>query len=769
MNPKFARIADFHSATCFLNSLFREWHNYIIHLFENQLIISIQMIDNDVIQIPLSKYSLLGRHEYMGQFYLIRGNQRTELLFNELLDQICKKLKETHSILFDPFIANVISSRNTIYHALQVHASENENSDTFINSEQALIIGHNFHPIPKHRDVLTTNELHQYAPECKGEFSLQWLFVDKEILLHRHAKNIDDKNWLNTLFTQDCLQQDIEIPDHQLPVPMHPWQWQYLQQNPVISEYVKNKKIVPLDLASKPWLATSSLRTVYNQQCSYMLKYSINLKLTNSVRVLLGNEVARGILLHDVLNTEKGKQFSDEFPNFHVITEPAYLCLMDKDGKPMESTTLVCRHNPFNDDHAQNRFMLATLIQDEPFGETNLLLKLIQNACVNRLSLHQRLKKWFHDYLEIVVKPLILAHTNYGIIMEGHQQNMVIALEEGFPVAAYFRDCQDHAYSQLGGQLFSDLVPGIIQNPTGVVSKDIGCNFFIYQIILNSTFNVITTLTQSQAIQERELLSDLHTFLHTLRMQTTHDPDCLDRLLSNETLLHKCNFQFALQAVYENRVSHNPLSWYTPVTNVILPKRTQIKQKQPPLLYQRYFTRIQKTITLRLFDLTHDLERFIAWNKNPRIAKYWQLDKTEAEVKAYLKNIDDSPHHQAAIIEIDHEPVGYAELYWTAHDPISQYYDYHVTDRGFHLLIGEDSFLGVDTTQSVFKAIMHYLYLSDHHTQRVIVEPDKHNQRFIKYMHILPGWQLIKEADLPDKRAAIFMTHRQDFNLEDVA
>ena len=103
------------------------------------------------------------------------------------------------------------------------------------------------------------------------------------------------------------------------------------------------------------------------------------------------------------------------------------------------------------------------------------------------------------------------------------------------------------------------------------------------------------------------------------------------------------------------------------------------------------------------------------------------------------------------IIEINHEPVGYAEFYWAAHDSISQHYDYYDTDRGFHLLIGEDSFLGVENTKSVFKAIMHYLYLADSHTQRIIVEPDKHNHRFIKYMQILSDWKLIKEADLPDK------------------
>jgi len=548
-----------------------------------------------------------------------------------------------------------------------------------------------------------------------------------------------------------------------LPVPMHPWQWQYLQQDPLIIEYLKNNQIIPLERTSLLWSATSSLRTVYRDNCPYMLKFSINLKLTNSLRVLRISEVARGILLHDVLETEKGKQFCYEFPHFHIMTEPAYLSLSDKKGNPIESSMLVCRHNPFNGDAAKNIYMLATLTQDNPFGGTNLLLDRIKNSSINISSMHQRLKKWFHDYLQLVVKPFLVAYAKYGIIMEGHPQNIVLTLENGFPVSAYFRDCQDHAYSQYGYQLYADSIPGMKENASNIADKDIGSHYFIYQVIFNSTFNVITILSKSQQIEEQELLRDLYELLTKIKNQNHYDQNCIDMLLFHSILLHKCNFRFALTQTNDNQLPSHPLDFYTPIPNLIYLVKIMSLKKKPTILYQHYFSNIQKTIIIRLFDISKDEERFIAWHQNPRVAKYWQLNGSREKAQLYLEKILSETHNEIAIMEINNEPVGYGEFYWAAYDSISQYYDYQDGDRGFHLLIGENLFLGIENTKSIFTAIMHYLYLANDQTQRLIVEPDKHNHQFIKYMQILPGWQFIKEANLSDKKAAIFMCHRSDF------
>ena len=236
MAQKLTKLADLHATTCFLNSLLREWNDFVIYRSDKTLLVLIQLADNEHIQIPLRKYSILGRHEYTGKFYLLINNKCTEINFSKFLERICIKLESIHNIQLDQFKTTVLSSRNTIHQALKVHATIHNENHTFKNTEHALVIGHNFHPISKSRDKFTSTDLQNYAPEFKGEFSLQWLLVDIKILHHVQAKNLADKNWLNTLFAEDCPQHVAEIPTHMQPVPMHPWQWQYLRQNPEISD-----------------------------------------------------------------------------------------------------------------------------------------------------------------------------------------------------------------------------------------------------------------------------------------------------------------------------------------------------------------------------------------------------------------------------------------------------------------------------------------------------------------------------------------------------
>ncbi len=752
MTQQLKVLADLHSATCFFNALLREWRDYVVYQAGSKTYVLIYLTGDDILEIPIANFSLLGRHHYTGKFL----HNKKEVNFATALELVCAKLAETVAVSnerWQTFKEDVLASRENIYQALNL-AVKTDASD-FKAAEQGLLIGHNFHPTPKSRDKFSIAELHNYAPECNGEFQLQWLLVDPAIARHMCADSFD-ADWLHELFKLEYPQYGNKM----LPVPMHPWQWQFLQQNSVITEYLKNKQIIAVESSRVNWAATSSLRTVYRDKSPYMLKFSMNLKLTNSVRVLLSSEVARGLLLHDVLASKKGKQFLREFPDFRVMTEPASICLVDESHAPIESTMLVCRDNPFNGDDAASKFMLATLTQDEPFGGTNILLALIQRANTD-LSFYQRLKLWFTDYLHIVVKPLLLAYMKYGIIMEGHQQNIVIALENGFPVRAYFRDCQDHAYSELGYSIFSADVAAVSANRNCIAKKDIGCYYFIYQVILNSTFNVITTLAKTKDISELELIEDLRVFLHQLNSEELHDPYCLNQLLENEALLHKCNFQFALRRCNDNQLTFNPLDLYAPVPNLLRARRPkQAIGYYPEVLYQRCFTTINKTVTLRALNLVADLERFILWQRKPRIARYWQLDKSHEEVETYLRQLLAQPGQRPVIIEINHEPAGYVELYWVAKDIIADYYDYHEHDRGFHLLIGEDHLLGVANTRAVFMAIMDYLYLECAHTNRIIVEPDARNINFIKYTNIIPGWQFIKEVNLPDKRAALFICER---------
>ncbi len=182
--------------------------------------------------------------------------------------------------------------------------------------------------------------------------------------------------------------------------------------------------------------------------------------------------------------------------------------------------------------------------------------------------------------------------------------------------------------------------------------------------------------------------------------------------------------------------------------------------------YRRYVPSIQKTLAFRGIDLDKDLDTFHEWHNQPRVAALWELNWSKEKLKTYLEDGLRDPHQIPIILEIDGESAGYFEIYWAAEDRLGPYYEYEPYDRGFHFLIGNRKFLGTANTDAVVRSIMHFLYLDDPRTERIVAEPKSDNKLVLKYAFRVPGWRLIKEFDFPHKRAALLMAQRADFFAE---
>lgn len=190
------------------------------------------------------------------------------------------------------------------------------------------------------------------------------------------------------------------------------------------------------------------------------------------------------------------------------------------------------------------------------------------------------------------------------------------------------------------------------------------------------------------------------------------------------------------------------------------PVRTTL---QEGLCYRRYIPSIAKTLTFRTVDIERDLEKFYNWHNQPRVYDLWDLNKSKEDLKVYLTKGLQDPHQIPMIMEFDGEPAGYFEVYWAAEDRLAPYYDYQAYDRGFHFLIGEPQFLGSENTGQAVRSIMHFIFLDDPRSMRVVAEPRSDNKKVLKYVQLVPGWRFIKEFDFPHKRAALLMANREDF------
>ncbi len=575
-------LAKRHSMSCFFNSLLREWPRHKLVQTHMAKELHLPLSDDSRLILPLLRHSALGRHQYTGSIYLEAGDgARHELDFSQALPLVLQSLSQefkSTAAQAQAFEERVHSSWTFIADALEYRARhapipEKLGQYDFLAAEQALLIGHNFHPTPKSHDRMLATEYPRCTPEFAGALRLEWFLVHPSVHLKRQAQNFDPTDWLSQLMRQEVdlsPEMELKLSEGYRPFPVHPWQMQVLLRHPLISRYHKTGRFIHIGSSRKTWAPTSSMRTVYKQESTYMMKFSMSVKLTNSVRHLLLREVERGLQLYDVLQTEKGHSFQQQNSNFHILGEPAYLALLDENFHGISESLVVLRNNPFGTDNVAHHLVLATLLQDAPYGGPSLLQQALAQMPVG-MDPTVRAQTWLRAFLNVAVRPLLLAQANLGVLLGAHQQNLILSLREGLPVKAYFRDCQGTGYSELGYRLFSPFVKSIQRDNGNVLDPTMGNSLFAYYLVLNSTFNVIATLAQSQGVKEAHLLAQLREFLLDVRCSGVTDPSCLDYLLNDSALRYKGNFFCSLRNLNEN-TTDDPLAIYTKIENLILPE-----------------------------------------------------------------------------------------------------------------------------------------------------------------------------------------------------
>ncbi|WP_374028224.1 GNAT family N-acetyltransferase [Bdellovibrio bacteriovorus] len=210
---------------------------------------------------------------------------------------------------------------------------------------------------------------------------------------------------------------------------------------------------------------------------------------------------------------------------------------------------------------------------------------------------------------------------------------------------------------------------------------------------------------------------------------------------------------------------HNGLNTWTPekwttTKDVAHPVRPAIQEGQ--ILYRRTLSD-GKVLTFRVAHIEKDLDIFHEWHNQPRVLKFWELDKPKEELRDYLaKGLKDG-HQFPTILEFDGVPVGYFEMYWTKEDRLGPYYDSEAFDRGFHFLIGDVSVLGFANTDAILKSVCHYLFLEEPRTRKIMAEPRSDNVNVLKYLETFTAWKKLKEFDFPHKRAALLECRREAF------
>ncbi|MBF9073775.1 IucA/IucC family protein [Streptacidiphilus fuscans] len=435
----------------------------------------------------------------------------------------------------------------------------------FLRSEQALLLGHPFHPTPKSREGVGDAEGVAYAPELRGALRLHWFAVARELVAA--AEGTAPSGCGDVRFGVDGIGRIMsglrgddapQHPDGTVLLPVHPWQARELTNRPAVRALIDAGRVHDLGAAGGLWHPTSSVRTVYQPGTPWMLKLSLGLRITNSRRENLRKELLRGAEVHRLLESGLGAEWRAEHPGFDIVRDPAWIGV-DLPGDAAATSAdetasgfdTVLRQSPFT---ARDRVhCLAGLVAERPWagGEASYLAEVVHRlATRSGRPAVTVAAEWFLRYLDAVALPLLWLDGRAGIALEAHQQNTLVVLDEdGWPVGGRYRDNQGYYFRDSHADALEGRLPGIGRASDTFVPDQVADERFAYYLGINHLLGLVGAFGSQQLADERLLLAALRGFLAGPGRAT--GSRLPERLLDSGTLRCKANLLTRLHGMDE--------------------------------------------------------------------------------------------------------------------------------------------------------------------------------------------------------------------------
>ncbi|MYL49924.1 IucA/IucC family siderophore biosynthesis protein [Halobacillus litoralis] len=575
---KAKEIAEKATMQSFLNCYLRETGNYEwMNAGEGDgKVLFIPLVrQNLVIHAPVNYWSLTGRHLFdFPMTYQTEGSEEshtldyvtmTTLLVKEWLigngqewaeDELilrvllsCKKMKD--------YVAARFKDRHQLM----------DEDFTFIEAEQSLLFGHLLHPTPKSKQGLTDVEDHQYSPEYKGRFQLHYFSVNPDLIeedssLDRSASSIIFEGVKDTEGAEPLVK---EWNQGRLLLPMHPLQVPVVLKDTEVQGHLASGEVRHLGPAGEWFTATSSFRTLYSESSRFMYKFSVPVKITNSLRANQPKELARGVEVSRLLDTELGEQMKNHYPNFHIMKDPASIDLLLR--KETSGFEVSLRENPFYHDDEQVS-LIAGLVQDHAYGGQSRLSAIIRGLAekegrtVEEVSLD-----WFDQYLSISMDPILWLHHTHGIALEAHQQNSVVRMEKGYPSKFYYRDNQGYYFSRSKADQLVEWLPSLNSKSDTICEDEVADERLRYYFFFNHLYGLINGFGVSRLVNEEKLIDLLRN-----RLMNHLPSSFVQTLLEESELPCKANLLTRLYDMDELVGPMEAQSVYTAVDNPLAAK-----------------------------------------------------------------------------------------------------------------------------------------------------------------------------------------------------
>ncbi|WP_368743424.1 IucA/IucC family siderophore biosynthesis protein [Enterobacter asburiae] len=550
------------AAQCFLNALLREtkdWRYLPATAADALPNIHIPLSQTQALRVPVRYFSSTQHHQYRFPATLIQSNSDDgdAVTFNQLVDLILEKPSIKGSLDADTlarFKQRVLESHAHTWQAIDLRHSWVTLRDkplTFADAEQALLVGHAFHPAPKSHEPFSETEARRYLPDFASRFPLRWFAVEST-LVAGDSLNVSLRERLLRFAAQSAPELLGHFTDTRWLLPMHPWQADYLLEQDWCQRLAENGSLQDLGEAGAQWLPTSSSRSLYSETNSDMIKFSLSVRLTNSVRTLSVKEVKRGMRLARLAKTERWQDLQARYPTMRVMQEDGWAGLRDESGVIQEESLMALRVNLLFDTPDTQTNVLVSLTQAAPDGGDSLLASAVRRLSQRlELPLARAARCWLDAYCDRVLLPLFSAEADYGLVLLAHQQNILVEMQQDFPVGLIYRDCQGSAWTEGADAWLKEVGETDVENRFGESQL---LRYFPYYLLLNSTLAVTAALAAAGFDSEENLMSRVRDALAELR-RTAKQTRCLDYVLDSPTWNCKGNFFCYLHDRNENTIA----------------------------------------------------------------------------------------------------------------------------------------------------------------------------------------------------------------------
>ena len=444
-----------------------------------------------VLQVALRRTSLTGAHRFTGPVLARTGDGGLHRLgWRELGELVQAELAGRGAAANDEFLTQLASSHAGTAAALAGRPAPGP--DRYLESEQALLLGHRFHPAPKARTEerppgpaaprTTRPDRSAYAPEARAAFPLHHLAVRAPLA----AGDSADPAATALL---DGLRTD--VPDGYRLLPAHPWQYALLRDHPALAAARARGDVLDLGPGGTPFTATASVRTLYG--AGAFLKFSLNVRITNCLRKNAAYELAGAVALTRVL----AGPFADlarRFPDAAVLREPAFrtLALPGADGRPdtalYEGLGVIVRDGLGGAVRPGLTPLLAAAVADEYPTSSAQVATLLDGAGPAAAL------DWWARYLRLVVPPVLAAYLDHGIALEPHLQNVLICVDaDGLPAQVLFRDLEG---TKLLPEHHADALAALPPDVAGPMTYDAdrGWDRVVYCLVVNHLSELLAAL-----------------------------------------------------------------------------------------------------------------------------------------------------------------------------------------------------------------------------------------------------------------------------------